>query len=123
MARAIEGALGCRVNANLYLTPRGGRAFEPHFDWMEGLVMQLRGQKRWTLYPMLLARPWAAQHFKPLPGQLGAPEQHLTLRAGDLLYLPAGFAARGLGRLSPAPHLTLAAVSQPAPRGELGGRT
>lgn len=59
--------------------------------------MQLTGRKRWRLYPMFLPQPWAAHHFKPSPGQLGTPDRRLTLRAGDLLYLPAGFGARDRG--------------------------
>ena len=50
----VEEATGFPANANLYLTPAGGVAFETHFDWMDVLVLQLHGQKRWRLYPPLV---------------------------------------------------------------------
>ena len=48
--RALSATLGFRVNANAYLTPRGGEAFAPHFDWMESVVLQLEGSKEWRLW-------------------------------------------------------------------------
>jgi hypothetical protein len=48
LCTAIEDATGFPVNANLYLTPAGGRAFETHFDWMD-----VRHQTSFTLLPEL----------------------------------------------------------------------
>ena len=47
---ALATALGFRVNANAYLTPPRARAFAPHFDWMESLVVQVEGSKTWRLW-------------------------------------------------------------------------
>lgn len=39
-----------------YLSPPHSQGFEAHFDWMDGLVVQLRGAKHWTLYAPLMVR-------------------------------------------------------------------
>jgi hypothetical protein len=49
LTRELESDLGCAVQANLYETPGPGRALGPHLDQHDVLVLQLRGQKCWTL--------------------------------------------------------------------------
>lgn len=46
----LESVFGCRVNANVYLTPNGFyQAFESHFDWMDGIIIQVIGCKVWSV--------------------------------------------------------------------------
>ena len=54
---ALEAYTRILCNANLYLTPAGAQGFDAHYDWMDGLVVQLDGAKRWRLYPPLVALP------------------------------------------------------------------
>ena len=38
------------MNANVYLTPNGAhQAFESHFDWMDGIIVQVMGCKTWIV--------------------------------------------------------------------------
>jgi Cupin superfamily protein len=46
----MENLFGCPVNANVYLTPNGAhQAFESHFDWMDGIIVQVMGCKTWIV--------------------------------------------------------------------------
>ena len=92
----LEDALGHRVNANLYVTPNDGnrnQAFEAHFDYMDGYVLQLAGCKYWRIARDPSTRmPIADTVFKvPSDAMEDAPRE-LEVRPGALLYLPRGFA-------------------------------
>lgn len=75
--------------ANLYLSPPRSHGFAPHTDDSDVFVLQLSGEKRWALY----APP---EEFPPLTPvgrghvDVGEPRAELTLRAGDVLYVPRG---------------------------------
>ena len=46
------------MNANVYLTPSGAhQAFESHFDWMDGIIVQVIGCKTWIIdsYPTAIS--------------------------------------------------------------------
>eukprot|EP00965_Chrysotila_dentata_P260915 6214079-Pleurochrysis_carterae.AAC.1 len=60
---AIEAATLVPCNANAYLTPTNGRAFEAHFDWMDALVLQIDGSKEWNLWPPLVELPLSLIHI------------------------------------------------------------
>ena len=47
LCQSLEAWAGVPCNANLYVTPRGGRGFELHYDWMDVIVLQLVGSKQW----------------------------------------------------------------------------
>lgn len=93
--------------ANLYLSPPRSHGFAPHTDDSDVFVLQLSGEKRWALY----APP---EEFPPLTPvgrghvDVGEPRTTLTLRAGDVLYVPRGHphAAATLDQASL--HLTVA---------------
>lgn len=89
-ALELSDMLGFRVNANLYLTPSQTAGFEPHFDWMESIIVQLEGTKRWRIFEPIVQHPRPRQKFKPRASELGQPVQTVELRRGDMLYLPAG---------------------------------
>lgn len=82
-----------RCNINLYLTSgETSQGFEAHFDWMDVLVLQVLGQKTWTVYnPVLVQSPTVDQKFKPTEAFLGTLKKHkVVMRPGDALFLPAG---------------------------------
>jgi hypothetical protein len=109
--RAIEEAfvrngvvLSARVGANAYLTPPESRGFNVHNDGHDVIVLQLEGEKHWSLYgfpPKL-----------PLEGDVTAlktppePEQELVLRPGDALYLPRGLLHGAETRAFHSLHIT-----------------
>ncbi|KAG0716285.1 Ribosomal oxygenase 1 [Chionoecetes opilio] len=79
--------------ANVYVTPPGTQGFAPHWDDIEGFLLQLEGKKHWKVY-----KPRSEEEELPelSSGNLnqediGEPVLEVTLEAGDLLYLPRGY--------------------------------
>jgi cupin superfamily protein len=111
VCRAIEEAfvrhgvvLSARVGANAYLTPPESRGFNVHNDGHDVIVLQLEGEKHWSLYgfaPTL-----------PLEGDVTAlkvppePKEELLLRPGDALYVPRGLLHGAEARASHSLHIT-----------------
>lgn len=117
LCAALERSLKLPVNANVYASPAGPSGFEAHVDEMDVLVLQLRGAKAWTVYEPFLPLTDAERKFAP-PLELLAtlPALRLTLRPGDVLYLPRGFpheaaTADGSARST---HVTLGVLSKGA---------
>jgi hypothetical protein len=101
---------GSITAANAYYTPRGGRVFTPHWDTHDVLVVQLHGAKRWRVYDVVLAHPLQGRGYMESNPYAGFADdlayQDLTLREGDLLYLPAGTPHAAWCEDSDSLHLT-----------------
>ena len=90
LAEALMIDLGHPINVNLYFTPPDSQGFEAHFDWMDSIVLQVRGKKTWKLggyVNQTLRLPYASQKIA-----IEEPETQriIELTAGDVLYLPSG---------------------------------
>ncbi len=105
--RQLEDALGHGVQANAYWTPRGSQGFAVHHDTHDVLVLQVAGEKRWLLYEPLLELPLKHQRWSPALGEPGEPNDDLTLRAGDTLYLPRGWLHQAETSATDSLHLTI----------------
>ena len=87
------------VGINMYLTPQGEKqAFEVHMDYMDGLILQVAGCKRWRVYNPE-SYPESLRGVAPIKGNMIKPDQkHIDLmsfeeyelRQGDVLYIPKG---------------------------------
>ncbi|MEV0385751.1 cupin domain-containing protein [Nonomuraea sp. NPDC050643] len=86
LCKTIEMELGHPVDANAYVAPPGAQAFQVHCDAQDILVVQVHGDKRWTLFDHLEPDPAGG---RMLPG-LDAAATEYTLREGDVLYVPRG---------------------------------
>jgi 50S ribosomal protein L16 3-hydroxylase len=85
------------VDLHLYVTPAGQSGFGWHYDAEDVFLLQLRGDKEWSLrkntvnpWPVVEALPADMHYEREL-----MPLMRCTLRAGDWLYLPAGYWHRG----------------------------
>ncbi len=105
--RLLEDALGYGVQANAYYTPRGSQGFAVHHDTHDVLVLQVAGQKRWTLYDPLLELPLKHQRYTRALGEPGDRGEQLVLRAGDTLYLPRGWLHEAETSETDSLHLTI----------------
>ncbi len=110
--RALAGELGHSVQANAYVTPPANQGFAAHYDVHDVFVVQVHGEKEWRIHaPVhdhpLRDEPWGSRAADVREAAAQPADLTLTLRPGDVLYLPRGFihSARALGGITV--HLTL----------------
>jgi len=109
-ARQLEHELGAvEVNVNLYMTPevvsekdrtnedkKNGdvrEGFEAHWDWMDVIIVQLSGMKRWSVArEASIYLSSKDQKRKPTLKELKHVQRYddFTLCPGDILYIPRG---------------------------------
>ncbi|MES1915589.1 MAG: hypothetical protein MHM6MM_007513, partial [Cercozoa sp. M6MM] len=94
---ALERQLGSLVGSNLYVTPErcpgveGCQGLAPHWDDVDVLVLQLEGNKAWQLFELPFADSLPLEPSGDLPREeLGEPLMEVTLRPGDVMYMPRG---------------------------------
>jgi bifunctional lysine-specific demethylase and histidyl-hydroxylase NO66 len=90
LSRSFEQAFHSPSAVNLYVTPPSSQGFQPHFDIQNVFVLQLHGSKQWKVYGPHIEHPVPSQavHGAVQPGPL---LHDITLKPGDLLYLPRGY--------------------------------
>ncbi len=94
-ANSMEAALEAKVQANLYCSWQKHQAFDTHFDTHDVYAIHIEGEKTWRIYQGRLENPVAHPAFKTL-GQpyhdkaRGKIKTEITMRPGDLLYIPRG---------------------------------
>jgi len=110
--QALAADLGHPVQANAYVTPPQNQGFAAHYDVHDVFVLQVGGEKRWTVHEPVLPhprrdQPWTGRRAAVEAAAAREPLLDVVLRPGDALYLPAGFlhSAQALGETSI--HLTL----------------
>ncbi|WP_327639109.1 cupin domain-containing protein [Kribbella sp. NBC_00482] len=104
---------GHPVQINAYITPAESQGFSAHYDVHDVFVLQVAGEKHWTVHePVhldpLRNQPWT-DHARAVEeaARDQAPVIDEVLRPGDALYVPRGFlhSAKALGGVSA--HLTV----------------
>ena len=111
-ADQLAADLGHPTQVNAYITPPSSRGFSPHYDVHDVFVLQVAGEKHWTIHEPVLrdplrTQPWADRAAEVAAAAERAPVIDAVLRPGDALYLPRGFlhSATALGNISA--HLTI----------------
>ena len=105
--------LGHPAQANAYVTPPSSQGFSAHYDVHDVFVLQLAGNKHWTVHAPVHAdplqdQPWNQRaHAVANRAREDAPEIDTVLEPGDVMYLPRGWlhTATALGDVSA--HLTV----------------
>jgi ribosomal protein L16 Arg81 hydroxylase len=104
--------LGHPSQVNAYITPASSRGFDPHYDVHDVFVIQIAGEKRWTIHePVhrdpLANEPWTNHKDAVAERAARLPYLEETFAPGDVLYLPRGWihSATALGDFSI--HLTI----------------
>lgn len=93
----MEAEFGCYCGVNSYWTPADSQGFAPHYDDVDVFLFQLEGQKEWRLYDPLEDVDYLTRHSSEdyLPEQFPIPKHSITLKAGDVLYMPRGMVHQG----------------------------
>jgi hypothetical protein len=111
-ADQLAADLGHPTQVNAYITPPSSRGFSPHYDVHDVFVLQVAGEKHWTIHEPVLRDPLRTQPWNDRAAEVAAaaerePVIDAVLRPGDALYLPRGYlhSARALGAISA--HLTI----------------
>ncbi len=94
-AGALEGRLGAKVQSNLYCSWKTHQAFPTHFDTHEVFALHVAGEKVWNIYEGRLENPIANDAYKNVDDDFneknrGQLLEQVTLRPGDVLYIPRG---------------------------------
>ncbi|MGC4936598.1 cupin domain-containing protein [Kribbella sp. DT2] len=109
----LASEAGHPVQINAYITPSESQGFAAHYDVHDVFVLQVAGEKHWTVHePVhldpLRNQPWT-DHSKAIAeaAREQQPVVDAVLRPGDALYVPRGFlhSAKALGGVSA--HLTI----------------
>jgi lysine-specific demethylase/histidyl-hydroxylase NO66 len=111
-ADQLAADLGHPTQVNAYITPPSSRGFSPHYDVHDVFVLQVAGEKHWTIHEPVLRDPLRTQPWNDWATEVAAaaerePVIDAVLEPGDALYLPRGYlhSARALGEISA--HLTI----------------
>ncbi|GAA4751088.1 hypothetical protein GCM10023328_37540 [Modestobacter marinus] len=111
-AGQLAADLGHPTQVNAYVTPPSSRGFSPHYDVHDVFVLQVAGEKHWTIHEPVLTdplrtHPWADRADEVAAAAQRPPVIDAVLRPGDALYLPRGYlhSAVALGEISA--HLTV----------------
>nr|WP_239523473.1 cupin domain-containing protein [Geodermatophilus normandii] len=111
-ADSLAADLGHPTQVNAYVTPPSSRGFSPHYDVHDVFVLQVAGEKHWTIHAPVIDDPLRTQPWTDRAAAVAAaaerePVIDAVLRPGDALYLPRGYlhSAVALGQTSA--HLTI----------------
>ena len=111
VAEAIAGRIGAKVSANLYCSWQSRQAFDSHYDRHDVYALHIAGEKTWRVYEGRMDNPIEHPAFYGVPqvemdrlkGRVAA---EVTMRPGDLLYLPRGQFHDALASSEASIHLT-----------------
>lgn len=100
----MENEFSCYCGVNSYWTPANSQGFAPHYDDVDVFLIQLEGEKLWRLYDPLEDVDVLTRHSSEdyVPEQFPTPKHTITLKAGDVLYMPRGMVHQG--RTTPSTH-------------------
>lgn len=108
LVEGIRQYMGHHVVANLYLTPENEKALSPHYDSHDVFALQISGEKHWILYDDTYYKTPLMHSFQPIfqREQLSGAKE-ITLKAGDLLYMPRGVPHEAYTTDQSSMHITL----------------
>jgi hypothetical protein len=115
LVKALGKAFAANIGVNMYLTPKGSRTFSLHTDDHDVFVLQVQGEKIWRLHEL---RNLTVMRLDYKPDLAFTPEwgesrlegpllTELTMRPGDVLYVPRGMPHCAVAKDSTSLHLTV----------------
>ena len=114
VSEALEGAGLGKAQANVYISWQSHKAFPAHYDTHDVWAVQVEGEKSWNIWegraewpishPVFRSQEQA--HHEQAKGKLRAK---ITLKTGDLLYLPRGWYHDALAEAPASVHVAYGA--------------
>jgi ribosomal protein L16 Arg81 hydroxylase len=94
IADDLQNLTNGRCQGNLYFSMASHQAFGPHFDLHDVFAIHFEGEKVWNIYENIEKNPINHPAFKlsseDRRNRAGNIIDQVTLRPGDLLYIPRG---------------------------------
>jgi ribosomal protein L16 Arg81 hydroxylase len=87
LAAELSTMFAARSEVIAFLTPAGRRGLAPHYDPVDVFAVQLEGTKSWRVWPVPPDR-LGDDAGNLDEAALGPPAIEVTLRPGDVLYMP-----------------------------------
>ena len=112
VTEVIAQTIGAKTSANVYCSWQANPALDSHCDHHDAYVLHLHGEKHWNIYQGRADNPIEHEIFHGLSqaeyDRMKGPVQHqLTLRPGDLLYLPRGQFHDAIASSAASIHVTV----------------
>lgn len=96
-----------KVNVNAYLSFGKGGAFTSHYDTHDVLVLQVYGNKAWTIFDEPAPVPILEHSHSPRHGGRGKPVlMEPMLRPGSMVFVPRGYFHQAAVQKDVSVHLT-----------------
>jgi Cupin superfamily protein len=106
LCRQLSAGLGHPSHTNLYLAPPHAKGFTPHWDHQEAFILQLWGSKHWKIERERRSF-WTGNDERDADLELRGDHDSVTLKQGDLIYIPRGFVHAVESGSEPSLHITL----------------
>lgn len=111
VASVLSRAYAAQIGANVYCSFKGVQAFGTHYDNHHVFVIHTEGEKVWNLYERRAENPVEnladnAETRLFLEQSRGKVIQKVTMRPGDVLYLPRGWYHDALAEDGGSLHVT-----------------
>ncbi|MFL1462117.1 cupin domain-containing protein [Roseococcus sp. DSY-14] len=114
VSEALENAGLGKAQANVYISWQSHKAFPAHYDTHDVWAVQVEGEKSWNIWegraewPIShpVFRSQTQEHHEQAKGRLRAK---VTLKTGDLLYLPRGWYHDALAEAPASVHVAYGA--------------
>ena len=94
ISKDLQAMTNGKCQGNLYFSMQSHPAFGPHCDEHDVFAMHFEGEKVWNIYEKIENNPINHPAFKYSPEErikkAGKMIDQITLKPGDLLYLPRG---------------------------------
>ncbi len=103
--RMINDQMAVRTDAVAFLTPANKKGYPAHHDGVDLFIIQLSGSKHWRLWD--LAEDRRSESANYTEESLGTPAIEVSLKAGDVLYLPYGTPHQAAAEGEPSLHLSV----------------
>jgi len=109
MCRVLGAAFGAKTTVNLYASRRGVQGFSSHCDPHEVFAVHCEGEKVWRIYEGAEDVPTEATLIRDadyIERKKGRVAMEVTMRPGDVLYIPRGHYHDAIASSDRSLHLT-----------------